>query len=155
MSSHWFTRVQWTLPTKENYQKLQVRANALDSNCLQRDYEDLRREYEDLRREYEDLRRPFAVTARDQWSDVWDFDPVRAYAGKHPCEKPLPLLCHILKASTKAGAVVFDPFAGSASLGEACYELGRDFIGVEKCPNNYAKAQQRIANVQAQSRLFA
>jgi adenine-specific DNA-methyltransferase len=94
------------------------------------------------------------VTARDQWSDVWDFDPVQAYPGKHPCEKPLPLLCHILNASTKPGAVVFDPFAGSASLGEACHDLGRQFIGVELCPDNYAKAAQRIAAVKAQERLF-
>jgi len=95
------------------------------------------------------------VTARDQWSDVWDFDPVQAYPGKHPCEKPLPLLCHILNASTKPGAVVFDPFAGSASLGEACHELGRKFIGVELCPDNYAKAARRIEAVKAQERLFA
>lgn len=113
------------------------------------------REHEDLRREYEDLRRPFQVTARDQWSDVWDFDPVQAYPGKHPCEKPLPLLCHILNASTKPGAVVFDPFAGSASLGEACHELGRQFIGVEKCPENYVKAERRLVAVKAQERLFA
>lgn len=113
------------------------------------------RDTEDLRQEYEDLRRPFSVTARDQWSDVWDFDPVPAYPGKHPCEKPLPLLCHMLKASTKPGAVVFDPFAGSGSMGEACHDLGRQFIGVEKCPENYAKAERRLAAVRAQERLFA
>lgn len=113
------------------------------------------RDTEDLRQEYEDLRRPFSVTARDQWSDVWDFDPVPAYPGKHPCEKPLPLLCHMLKASTKPGAVVFDPFAGSGSMGEACNMLGREFIGVELCPDNYAKAARRIEMVKAQERLFA
>ena len=113
------------------------------------------RDTEDLRQEYEDLRRPFSVTARDQWSDVWDFDPVPAYPGKHPCEKPLPLLCHMLKASTKPGAVVFDPFAGSGSMGEACHDLGRQFIGVEKCPENYAKAERRLVAVKAQERLFA
>ena len=145
MSGHYFSRVQWTLPTAENYAKLRAAFGA----------EYLRREYEDLRREYEDLRRPFSVTARDQWSDVWDFDPVQAYPGKHPCETPLPLLGHILNASTKPGAVVFDPFAGSASLGEACHELGRQFIGVELCPDNYAKAARRIAAVKAQERLFA
>jgi adenine-specific DNA-methyltransferase len=144
MAWHWFERVQWTLPTAENYAWLR--------DLFAGDY--LRREYEDLRREHEDLRRPFSVTARDQWSDVWDFDPVQAYPGKHPCEKPLPLLCHILNASTKPGAVVFDPFAGSASLGEACHDLGRQFIGVELCPDNYAKAAQRIAAVKAQERLF-
>lgn len=132
------------VPTLDHYKKLQ----ATFPGCFDR-------EYEDLRREYEDLRRPFSVTARDQWSDVWDFDPVQAYPGKHPCEKPLPLLCHILNASTKPGAVVFDPFAGSASLGEACHELGRQFIGVELCPDNYAKAARRIEAVKAQERLFA
>ncbi len=145
MSGHYFSRVQWTLPTAENYAKLRAAFGA----------EYLRREYEDLRREYEDLRRPFSVTARDQWSDVWDFDPVQAYPGKHPCEKPLPLLCHILNASTKPGAVVFDPFAGSGSMGEACHELGRQFIGVERCPDNYAKAESRLFAVRAQERLFA
>jgi len=166
MSGHYFSRVQWTLPTAENYAKLRAAFGAeylrreyedlrREYEDLRREYEDLRREYEDLRREYEDLRRPFSVTARDQWSDVWDFDPVQAYPGKHPCEKPLPLLCHILNASTKPGAVVFDPFAGSASLGEACHELGRKFIGVELCPDNYAKAARRIEAVKAQERLFA
>ena len=143
-----------SLPTKETYEKLREVLNASGGDYLRREYDYLRREYEDLRREYEDLRRPFSVTARDQWSDVWDFDPVQAYPGKHPCEKPLPLLCHILNASTKPGAVVFDPFAGSASLGEACHVLGRQFIGVELCPDNYAKAAQRIAAVKAQERMF-
>ena len=157
--TRYFGRSQWQLPTEPHYAKMReilgpeyLRREYED---LRREYEDLRREYEDLRREYEDLRRPFNVTARDQWSDVWDFDPVQAYQGKHPCEKPQPLLCHILKASTKPGAVVFDPFAGSGSLGETCHELGRQFIGVEKCPDNHAKAAQRLAAVNAQERLFA
>ena len=146
------------VPTLDHYQKLQMTFPGCfdrEYEDLRREYEDLRREYEDLRREYEDLRRPFQVTARDQWSDVWDFDPVQGYPGKHPCEKPLPLLCHIINASTKPGAVVFDPFAGSGSMGEACHMLGREFIGVELCPDNYAKAARRIAAVKAQERLFA
>jgi DNA modification methylase len=50
--------------------------------------------------------------------------------------------------------VVFDPFAGSASLGEACHELGRKFIGVELCQDNYAKAASRLLLVKAQQRMF-
>ena len=155
MAGHWFTRVQWALPTQVHYEKLREAANRNGGEYLRREYEDLRREYEDLRREYEDLRRPFSVTARDQWSDVWDFSPVQAYPGKHPCEKPQPLLQHIINASTKPGAVVFDPFAGSGSTGEACHALGRQFIGVELCHDNYAKAERRLAMVKAQERLFA
>ncbi len=143
--TRYFGRSQWQLPTAPHYEKMR--------ELLGADF--LRREYEDLRREYEDLRRPFAVTARDQWSDVWEFDPVGAYPGKHPCEKPLPLLCHILNASTRPGAVVFDPFAGSGSLGHACLDLGRQFVGVERCQNNFVSACQRIENAYRQSRLFA
>jgi adenine-specific DNA-methyltransferase len=143
-------KIQFTMPTEEVYAKMRAAFPVFD-----REYEELRREYEELRREYEELRRPFAVTSRDQWSDVWEFDPVQAYPGKHPCEKPIPLLCHILKASTKPNSIVFDPFAGSASLAEACHLLGRHFIGTELCPDNYAKAIRRIKAVTAQERLFA
>ena len=138
MAGHWFERVQWMLPTEENYNWLR--------DLFAGEY---------LRREYEDLRRPFSVTARDQWSDVWDFYPVQAYQGKHPCEKPVPLLAHIISASTRPGAVIFDPFAGSASLGDACHQLGREFIGVERCPQNFENALMRIRRVHSQRRLFA
>lgn len=131
------------VPTLEHYKTLQ----ATYPGCFDR-------EYEDLRQQYDDLRRPFNVTAKDQWSDVWDFDPVAAYPGKHPCEKPLPLLSHILNASTKPGAIVFDPFAGSGSMGHACQILGRKFIGTELCPDNYAKAKRRLDAIQAQATLF-
>jgi len=130
------------VPTLDHYRKLQ----ATFPGCFDR-------EYEDLRREYEDLRRPFNVTARDQWGDVWEFDPVQYYPGKHPCEKPLPLLIHMIKASTKPGDVVFDPFTGGGSMGHACHEMGRVFIGVESCPANFEKAKQRISQAQAQGRL--
>jgi adenine-specific DNA-methyltransferase len=150
MSGHYMSRVQWTLPTKEKYEQLRAYANRDGGEYLRREYEYLRREYEDLRREYEDLRRPFSVTARDQWADVWDFDPTPAYPGKHPCEKPQPLLCHILKASTRPGAVVFDPFFGSGSLAVACRKLGRRFIGIDSSPEYHALACRRIEAAQRQ-----
>jgi len=144
VETRYFGRSQWQLPTEEHYKKMR--------QILGADY--LRREYEDLRREYEDLRRPFVVTAQVQYSDVWEFDPVHAYPGKHPCEKPLALLCHILAASTKPDAIVFDPFAGSGSMGEACHIMGRKFLGTEKCPDNHAKAVRRLDAVMAQGAFF-
>ena len=140
MAGHWFGGSQWELPTEGNYNWLRSLFGG----------DRLSREYEELRREYEELRRPFAVTANDQWSDVWDFAQVQAYPGKHPCEKPQPLLRHILSASTRPGAVVFDPFAGSGSMGEACHKLGRKFVGVEMCPDNHGKAARRIKAATAQ-----
>jgi adenine-specific DNA-methyltransferase len=154
MAGHWFSSVQWTLPTKENYQKLQARANQQGSEHLRREYEDLRREYEDLRREYEDLRRYFNMTPRDQWSDVWDFDPVPTYVGKHPCEKPQALLQHMLKISVKPGALVFDPFIGSGSMAIACHRHGARFVGTELDADYYAAAVRRLKAETSQIDLF-
>ena len=148
MAGHWFSRVQWTMPTKANYEKLQARANVA---CV----EHMRREYEDLRREYEDLRRPFALTERDQWGDVWDFEPVAPYPGKHPCEKPLALLAHMLTASTKPGSLVLDAFMGSGATGDACARLGRRFIGIERDREHFDNACRRLEQQHAQAGLFA
>ncbi len=155
MATHWFTRVQWSLPTLAHYERLRELANANGGVHLRREYDDLRREYDDLRREYDDLRRPFSLTPKDQWSDVWDFDPVATYPGKHPCEKPLALLAHMLKVSTKPGALVLDAFMGSGSTACACAKLGRRFIGIERDPQHFDAAVRRIENAHAQQSLFA
>lgn len=136
-SRHYFSQSQWGLPTEEHYAAMR---RLLNKN--QNEY--LRREYEDLRREYEYLRRPFSVTPDVQYGDVWQFAPVMHYKGKHPCEKPQALLRHILSASTKPGAIVFDPFMGGGSMGEACMSMSRKFIGAELCGENYNKSLYRI-----------
>jgi len=166
MAGHWFERVQWTLPTAENYTWLQDLFNARggdylrreyedlrrdyedlrrDYEDLRRDYEDLRRDYEDLRRDYEDLRRPFSVTADVPYTDVWDFPTVGYYPGKHACEKPLAMMKHIVAASSRPGAVVCDPFVGSGATGVAAVALGRDFIGGDMNDHWAREADRRIA----------
>jgi adenine-specific DNA-methyltransferase len=150
MAGHWFERVQWTLPTAENYQWLRDLFGGADEYLrreyedLRREYEDLRREYEDLRREYEDLRRPFSVTADVPYTDVWDFKPVAAYPGKHPCEKPAALLSHMLTASSRPGAVVLDMFAGSGATLDAAVALGRKAVGVELSEQWCEKIARRL-----------
>jgi adenine-specific DNA-methyltransferase len=142
MAGHYFTRSQWALPTRENYEKLRERANQAQGEYL-------RREYEDLRREYEDLRRPFSVTADVPYTDVWGFSPVTHYKGKHPCEKPQDLLRHVVESSTRPGAVVLDCFAGSGATLEAAASLGRSAIGVEIdagwCDQIRARMESRCA----------
>lgn len=137
MAGHWFTRVQWALPTAKHYATMRELFNRSGGDYL-------RREYEDLRREYEDLRRPFNVTADDQYTDVWTFQTVQAYEGKHVCEKPLALMEHMIRASTRPGAVVLDCFSGSAATGHACVNLGRDFIGIELCERWAATGRRRL-----------
>ena len=139
-------------PSKEQYEAIRDYLNrGGDGDYLRREYDYLRREYdylsreyEDLRQEYEGLRRPFAVSADVPYTDVWDFETVGTYPGKHPCEKPLPLLRHIITTSSRPGAVVLDAFAGSASTGVACLETGRQFIGMEQDADYYRQGQIRL-----------
>jgi len=142
MHSHYFTSSQWALPTALNYTKLQQAF----PGYFTRPYEDLRREYEDLRREYEDLRRPFSVTADVPYTDVWTFPTVQAYPGKHPCEKPAPMLEHIISASSRPGAVVLDCFAGSGATLVAAQKLGRTPLGIEIDPHWVAICRQKLGD---------
>ena len=124
MCSHWFTQSQWALPTAKHYATLRALFNRTGDEFL-------RKEYEFLRKEYEELRRPFSVSSNVPYTDVWDFETVRNYPGKHVCEKPPALLRHMIAASSKPGAVVLDAFGGSGSTAQAAQELGRSAISIE------------------------
>lgn len=137
-ASHYFSKSQWALPTEKHYKSMRDLFNKSGS------YEDLRKDYEDLRKDYEDIRRPFSVSASVPYTDVWTFETVGAYKGKHPCEKPHKLLRHIIDASSRPGDVVLDCFLGSGSTGIACRELSRKFIGIELDPEYFRKASEAI-----------
>ena len=126
-----------SLPNPSDYQKMRDLLNQSPGDYL-------RREYEDLRREYEDLRRPFTPATRALANDIWDFAPVRPYPGKHPCEKPAPLLRHMIETSTRPGALILDPFAGSGSTLEVAASLGRSAIGIEKSEEYCEKIARRL-----------
>lgn len=158
MSGHYFSAVQWHLPTEANYLKLRA---AFGAGYLERDHAELWKEYERLRDQYdaeratfEHLRRPFNVTPEDQYTDVWKFRSVQAYEGKHVCEKPLALMEHVILSSTRPGDVVFDGFTGSGSTGVAAVLNGRRFIGCELDVKHAADAAARIAKHEAAPRLF-
>jgi adenine-specific DNA-methyltransferase len=138
-SRHYFSSSQWCLPTAEHYAKLQALFNRSGGDYL-------RREYEDLRREYEDLRRFFSVTSDVPYTDVWTFKTVNSYPGKHACEKPLSLMEHIIRSSSRPGAVVFDPFMGSGTTGVAAVKLARDFIGCDLSEHWVKISRESIAN---------
>jgi adenine-specific DNA-methyltransferase len=127
------------VPTNEQWQALRDHLNQKPGNyltreyeSLRREYESLRREYESLRREYESLRRPFFVSEFVPYTDVWDFSTVGQYPGKHPCEKPLSMMEHIISVSSRPGDMVLDCFLGSGATLRAARNLGRRGIGVEQ-----------------------
>jgi site-specific DNA-methyltransferase (adenine-specific) len=49
----------------------------------------------------------------------------------YPTQKPLALLYRIIKASSQAGDVVFDPFCGCATACVAAQQLQRHWIGID------------------------
>jgi adenine-specific DNA-methyltransferase len=133
MAGHWFSAVQWALPTAENYAKLQQRANSSGGDYLRREYEDLRREYEDLRREYEDLRRYFKLQPGHPKTDIWEFPSAKPEERLgHPTPKPLALIRFMVEISARPDSVILDPFMGSGTTLLAAKLEGRRAIGVEK-----------------------
>ena len=93
------------------------------------------------------IRRPFRVTKDVPYTNVWAFKPRAWYRNKHPCEKPLELMRHIINASSNAGDTVLDTFVGSGSTALACHELNRIFIGCELGNDEFSNAINRLKKV--------
>lgn len=63
---------------------------------------------------------------------VWSCASTRGLEGRHPNEKPIFLALKLVALFSNRGETVFDPFCGSAAIGEACLRLGRNYIGLDK-----------------------
>lgn len=74
--------------------------------------------------------------------------------GRHPTEKPIPLMREILQDFTSAGQTILDPFMGSGTTGVACAKMGRRFIGIELDQRYFDIACERIAKAYAQGDMF-
>ena len=62
----------------------------------------------------------------------------------HPTQKPTKLIEDILAKHSKPGEVVLDCFSGGASTAEACWNLGREFIGAEIDPEYHSQSLNRL-----------
>lgn len=134
--------------THARYLPVEYESLRVEYESLRVEYESLRVEYESFRVEYEQLRRPFILSAHIPYTDVWDFSVVKPYPTKHPCEKPLALLEHMISVSSREGALVLDPCMGSGTTGVAAILMGRRFIGMDVDPYWYAIAVRRLARIQ-------
>lgn len=73
--------------------------------------------------------------------------PERLSDPKHPAQKPVKLLKHIINIASNKGDVVFDPFMGVGSTGVAALELGRKFGGCEIDEIYFNAAEIRIKSM--------
>ena len=77
----------------------------------------------------------------------WDGYRMGEETGKkkiHPHQKPVALYRWLLETYCPKAKRIFDPFAGSGSLGVACQQLGRDYFGCEISKEFFDAARNRI-----------
>ena len=75
------------------------------------------------------------INGGTQMRDLWKLPSIAKWektCGKHPTQKPLPLLARIILASTKENDWILDPFTGSSTTGIAASLLNRRFLGLDK-----------------------
>lgn len=78
---------------------------------------------------------------------VWEISP-KPFYGAHFATFPPEIPEKCIKAGSKKGDTVLDPFAGSGTTLEVAKRLGRDYIGIELNPK-YVKEliEPRLANI--------
>ncbi|MEM6552479.1 MAG: site-specific DNA-methyltransferase [Planctomycetota bacterium] len=69
--------------------------------------------------------------------------------GWHPCQLPEAMLERVIKLSSNAGDLVFDPFTGSGTTLAVAARLGRRYLGCELSSEYAGKARERVKHVVA------
>lgn len=84
-----------------------------------------------------------------QPSTVLDFKVVPNRNGKlHPTQKPVDLCEYLIRTYTNPGDTVLDNAAGSGTTLIAAKQCGRQYIGIEKDPNYYTIAVNRLTRTE-------
>lgn len=81
-------------------------------------------------------------------SDVWEIGviaPIGRERTGWPTQKPEALLERIVRASSKPGDLVLDPFCGSGTALVVAHRLGRRFVGIDAAPLAIDTARRRLA----------
>lgn len=78
------------------------------------------------------------------WYDISPIVPWSPERNGHPTQKPLQLMERCVTIWTNEGDTVLDFTMGSGTTGEACMNLGRNFIGIEQEKQWFDIAEKRI-----------
>lgn len=93
----------------------------------------------------------FAINSEKVASNVWDVAIARNKT-PHPAVFPIELVRRHISTWTDEGDVVLDPFMGSGTTGLACAEMGRVFVGIERCGDFFAYAEREIQTAMSRPR---
>ena len=157
MGSHYFTKgIQWTLPTKENYIKLQT------TGGFNKKWEELKEIYDKISESCEipynaqktkgkpykikqgKLGESFAVRGEDDVVTINNGDrypkTILEFGYEknkcHPTQKPVALMEYLIKTYTNEGELVLDFTSGSGTTAVACENTNRRWICIEKDEDN-------------------
>ena len=88
------------------------------------------KQYEEIKKEYESLRRTFKMSADKYYSNIWSFTTThnKKQSSRHPCEKPMDLISHIIGVSSNENDLVVDMFCGSCVVPKCCEAMNRRCI---------------------------
>lgn len=81
-----------------------------------------------------------------RFNDIWRFPRISSQKMLHMNQKPVELLERMITSFSDEDNLVFDPFTGSGSTGEACANTNRRFIGCEIDPYFANVARQRLVD---------
>ncbi len=85
----------------------------------------------------------------------WPIAATNAERVGHPTQKPVRVMQWSMEcAKVPEGVTVLDPYMGSGTTGIACLRTNRNFIGIEKDPQHFATAVERIEREARQGMLF-
>lgn len=88
--------------------------------------------------------------------NVWEMPPVKSNReADHPAPFPIDFVKDHIVSWSNESDLVFDPFAGSGTSAIAAERTGRKWICIERDPEYYARACERIENEIASKGLFA
>ncbi len=138
-ASHYFSKSQWSFPTREHYDSIRAAANGA---AFHKGYDTLREEYEKIKKEYDLTKKEYYATrahfnnTHDKMTEVWQFDRHKrdGTEGGHATPKPIPLCERVIKSSSPDGGIVIDSFMGSGSTMVAAHQLNRKCYGMEIDP---------------------
>ena len=128
--NHWWSKSQFALPTKENYEALREYGKKVlkDYDFFKKDYDELKKDYDELKKDFYSGRSYFDNT-HDNMNNVWHFlktsGEEKETAGGHATPKPIALCSRAIKSSSREGEIVLDVFGGSGSTLIACEQLNR------------------------------
>jgi DNA modification methylase len=126
MIGHYISKSQFSLPTRENYEKLR----AYGRKILKQDYDELKQEF------YSN--RSYFNNTHDNMNNVWHFkrtsNTEKELTGGHATPKPIALCTRAIISSSRENENVLDVFGGSGSTLIACEETNRNCYMMELDP---------------------